>query len=149
VDYDAIGDALAARFRGLSTPSGEDPLTNAAVTNELPDALSTTPALLVWPPVREDFQWGPSNQRWVRQEWHLHFYRASSGTLAQRLVGMQKWRPLLVDRIVGQIQLGLAYVDWAELNSIVLSEGSYAEIAYDDFDLTVIVQIRETVAAAA
>ncbi len=147
MDYTAIGSALAARFTGIGPPTGESALVDS--TASLPPQLGSTPIILVWPPAHETFAWGPSRWKWQTQEWTVGLYVDKQGDLPVRLARMQAWRPYLVARIVGQIQLGLSYVDWAELRSMDLGVADYGGTEYDVLTLGVVVQVRETVAAAA
>lgn len=148
MDEAAIAAALVARFEGLTPPSGEQ--TIAFLSSELPAQVGATPALLVDPNPEDAYEWYPSLSRRGLSTWRLLFLRAQEGDYGPRMNALSAWRPVLRDRIVGRIQLGLAYVHWAELRGMSPArEITYAEVAYDGLELTVVVQTHEQVAAAA
>lgn len=147
MDYGIIGAAIAARFTSTVTPTGEDAL--ALCTNEPPDQLGTTPALLVFPPEEPLLEWGPGSTLYSVQLWPVRFFRVQGPDFAARMTALSSWRTALYARVVGQIQLGLVYVDWAELRSIRVTEVAYAEVNFDCLDMVVAVKVRENVSAAA
>jgi len=146
LDYEAIGAAIAARFATAATPSGEDAL--ALATDDLPDQIGATPALLVFPP-EEDLDWGPGLTRHSVQRWPVRFFRTQGSSWSVRVTGISRWRKALLDTVVGNIGLGLAYVDWAQVSSVKFVEATYAEIVYDALEFIVTVKTREQVAASA
>lgn len=150
VDYEAIGAAIAARFAGTTAPTGEDAI--ALCTNEPPNQLGATPALVVFPPSEADIEWGPGSTLYSTQLWPVRFYRTQGPNYGVRMAALAKWRKALLQRVVGQIQLGLhgsGGVDWAELRSINVVEAEYAATAYDCLDMVVAVRVRQQVTAAA
>jgi hypothetical protein len=146
-DYLAIADALAARYAGVTPPSGEPAL--ALVTFDAPDQLGPTPAILVWPNDEERQQSQESFGRYVsltRYTARVYFERLGSfGTRMRRLA---KWRTVTWDRLSGQASLGIT--PWpevfAELQSITTGEATYADIAYDVLDLIHVIRIEDEVA---
>lgn len=148
MDYTALAAALAARFTGLTPPSGEDSL--ALISADLPGQVGATPALLVDPNPDETFEWGPALTRHGLSNWKVLFLRAQEGDFGPRMTALALWRPVLLDRVVGRIQLGLAYVDWAELRTFgPAREVTYAEITYDGYEIGIQIKTREQVAASA
>lgn len=160
MDYLETGNAIAARFVGITAPSysfeddagdtvtvQDDALTTVSAT--LPNQIATTPALFVMPPEDREFEWGPSLLMHVRQFYTIRLFRDQTQDIARRMAALQAWRTPLALRIAGQIQLGLSYVDWAELRSGRIGEVEYAEVKYDVVDLLVEVKVREPIAAQA
>jgi hypothetical protein len=148
VDDQAIAAAIAARFTGLTPPTGEQDV--ALVTSDWPPQLGPTPAILVDPNPDDTYEWGPALTRHGLTIWKVLFLRAQEGDYGPRMNGLAKWRPVLRDRVVGQIQLGLAYIDWAELRAMgPAREITYAEIPYDGLELSIVIKTREQVAASA
>jgi len=146
LDYEAIGEAIRARFATAATPASEDAL--ALTTVEPPAQIGATPALIVHPP-EEDLEWGPGGVRHSVQRWPVRFYR-TEGDLGPSLTALSKWRKAFLDTVVGQVQLGLStYVDWAEIRSVAVRQFDYAETRYDGLEFMVWVKTREPVTAAA
>ncbi len=146
MDYESVGAAIAARFATAVTPTGENAL--ALTTAEPPDQLGEMPAIVVFPP-DEDMTWGPAMTLHSTQRWSVRFFRTQGSGYAERMAGLSKWRKALYTTVVGRIQLNLAYVDWAELRSIGVTEVEYAATPYDCLDMIVEVKVREQVTAAA
>lgn len=146
MDDAAVATAIAARFANLTPPTGEDPITNP--TDQLPSQVSSSPALLVFP-ADEELEWLPNKVRKGEHFFTVEFMRAQNGDFSTRMAAMTAWRPVLRDRVAGQMQLGLAYVDFAELRAISLVEVTYAAIKYDALELAVYVRTREVVPTAA
>lgn len=147
LDYEAEGAAIAARFATASTPTGEDSL--ALCTAEPPDQLDATPAVIVFLP-EETLDWGPVNVRHSKQIWTVRFFRTQGPTMTVRMAALAKWRRAFLDTVAGQLQLGLSYVDYAQINKVSVSlEAVYAETRYDCLEFLVEVKTREPVTAAA
>ena len=145
-DYEAIGSAIAARYSGATAPSGEPAI--ALSTEEPPNQVGFTPAVLVWAGA-EEFEWPPGSTRVSHCEVVVQFLLSQDGDLAARKVRLDRWRGKLIDRVVGQIQLGLTYVDWCELRTCDAVTVDYGGTSYDALLLTHTVRIREQVTAAA
>lgn len=145
-DYEAIGAAIAARYAAATPPSGQDALKLA--TDDAPEQLGFTPALVVFVG-DETIEWGPVRTRVSGADFVARLYLPQDAPFPTRMARLSKWRAALLDAVVGQIQLGLSYVDWCELRSIAVVEADYAGTQYDALDLTHLVRIREQVNAAA
>jgi len=160
MDYAAVGTAIAARFVGISPPTYtwyENDATSTSATDDalvvvtatLPNQLGPLPALYVMPPVDDLFEWGPSMQMILHQTWTVRMVRSQDQDIARRMAALNAWRPLLITPLIGNIQLGLAYVEWCFLRGSRIAEWTYAEIPHDVVELTIETRIRETVSAAA
>lgn len=161
MDYLAVRSAIAARFVGLTAPtySFEDDDGNAVtatdddlrlVTATLPNQLSVSPALYVLPPTDLAFSWGVGSVMRIQQEYTAMLLREQTQDMPRRMAALDAWRPVLITRIQGQIQLGLSYVDGgAYLRRSRIALWTYGEITYDVVELVIEVNIREVVAGAA
>lgn len=146
VDYEAIGAAIAARYAAQTPPSGESALRLA--TDDAPGQINLTPALVVFAG-DEAINWGPVRTRVSECEFAVRLYFGQDADFPVRMARMSKWRRALLDAIVGQIQLGLAYVDWCELRTVTVIEAEYGGSAFDALEFIHVVRIREQVSAAA
>lgn len=161
MDYLAVGNAIAARFTGLTAPTyswQDDEGTTVTATDDdlrvvtatLPNQLSVSPALYVMPPEDREFSWGMSSRMRIKQFYTVRLVRDQTQDMARRMAALSAWRPLLITRIQGQIQLGLSYVDeGAYLRSSRIGEWPYAETTYDVVELVIEVNISEVVTGAA
>jgi len=146
MDYEAIAAALETRFTGMTTPADERP---ATATDDPPNSIGLTPLIVVDLPPDEDLQWGPSKIRYSQQLWTVWALFAQEGDYAWRKRRLAKWQKSVLNQVVGQIQLGLAYVDMAEIRRIETTQPDWADIAYDGLRITVYVQTHEVVTGAA
>lgn len=144
MDYEDVSAAIALRFTGLTPPTGERSLVG---TDDLPNQIGSTPVALVFPPT-EDYEWGPGRTATSILTFTVRFVRAQEGDYPRRMAALAKWRKVLKTALIGNIQLGLGYVDWCYLRSSAVEEFTYAETTYDAVTLTVEVRVREQVAAA-
>lgn len=147
MDYETLGAAIAARFATAVVPTGEDVL--ALCTAEPPDELGAGPAIVVFPPEEPLMEWGPALTLHSVQLWPVRFFRVPGPDYAARMAALSKWRKALYTTVVGQIQLGLTGVDWAELRSIAVKDVEYGGASFDCLDMVVAVKVREQVAAQA
>ncbi len=161
MDYQAVSNAIAARFDSLTPPTytwaDDDGNTRSdtddalrLVTATMPNQLSVSPALYVLPPEDREYSWGVGSVMRIQQLYMVRLARDQTQDMARRMAALQAWRPVLITRIQGQIQLGLAYVDGgAYLRSSRIGEWTYAETTHDVVELVIEVNIREVVAGAA
>ena len=146
MDYNAISSAIVARFLTVTKPTGEDDLQG---TDEPPNTLALTPLLVVMPNPDEVFEYGPSKIRYTLQQWNCLLMRDQRGDYPARMTAMAAWRTACKDALMGQIQLGLTYVDWAELRTASVTQRDWGEYPYDTLDMIVEVKTREVVTGAA
>lgn len=145
-DYEAIGAAIAARYAAQTPPTGEAALRLA--TDDAPGQINLTPALVVFAG-DEDVEWGPVRTRVSVAEFTARLYFGQDADFPVRMARMSKWRGALIDAVVGQIGLGLAYVDWCELRAVNVIEAEYGGTVFDALEFVHQVRIREQVSAAA
>lgn len=146
MDYEAIAAALETRFTGMTTPTGER---DASATDDAPNSVGLTPLVVVMMPPDEEVEWGPGKHRYSVQDWTVRALFAQEGDFADRMRRLAKWQKAMLDQVVAHIQLGLTYVDLAEIRHIRPDQIDWADIAYDALIVTVRVQTREVVTGAA
>jgi hypothetical protein len=146
VDYEAIGAAIAARYAAQSPPPGETGLRLA--TDDAPGQVTLTPALVVFAG-DEAVTWGPVRTRVSECEFLARLYLAQDADYPVRMARLSRWRRALLDAVIGQIQLGLAYVDWCELRAVNVVEAEYGGTTFDALEFIHTVRIREQTGAAA
>jgi len=137
-DYGAIADAIAARFLGVTPPTGQPAIRLA--TADLPNGITLTPCFLVYEP---------------DDDWHDQTASGRSGTLTYkcRLILPQSdeprtqraamdWRTALYSRLDGQTHLG-GTVASARVTSTATGTLSYGGTDWPSVEVTVVVSIRE------
>ena len=145
MDYEAIAAALKTRFTSVTPPADEEAL---EATDEPPNSIGPSQIVVMLPPP-EDVEWGPGKHRYSVQLWEVWAIFAQEGDFPIRMHRLAKWQKALLDQVVAHIQLGLAYVDMAEIRRIEPAQPDWAEIPYDGLRITVRVQTREVVTGAA
>lgn len=142
----AIADAIAARFTGVTAVVATGTESLATVTARLPDQISEGPALLVFHPTGV-LDIGVSKLRRDELDFPVRFLRDPS-TYPERSAALYAWYDALRDRVEMDMDLGLSYVAWAQPISVevALDIGEYAGIkGYDLIELVVRVRLDEVV----
>jgi len=146
MDYEAIAAALETRFTGVTPPSGERA---PKAVDDPPNSVGWTPLIVVDLPPDEDIEWGPSKLRYSDQLWTVWALFAQEGDFPRRKRRLAKWQKALLNQVAAQIQLGLAYVDKAEIRRIAPEQPDWAEIPYDGLRISILIQTREVFTGAA
>lgn len=151
VDFNAIAQAIAARFSAtnITPPTGEQDIRLS--TEALPQALNVEPAVLVFPPSSISFGYGPSIRKGMA-EYPVRFYIYQVRDNARNATLINKWLSSLYAQLDGQVHLGLSsYVTHAVVRTIAAGPLSYAGAEYHGIELTVEVYFGEglTVTAGA
>jgi hypothetical protein len=136
LDMKAIADALAARYApGVVTPPTGYPNIVAATANP-PNALLQTPYVVVWPQ-SGDLIYNPG-QRKGEHEFMVNFYYArSEGDIPRESAALNSWLGVLLDRLHGQMQLGLSTVVMKAMTmSWSIGALTYAGTVFDGITLT-------------
>jgi len=104
IDFDAIATALAARYAPglMSPPSGLGALRLSTAT--LPQQVSVTPAVLVFPD-SGTLEYG-SSTRQGDALMKLQFLYSMGVDMARDSVALRKWLGVLLDQLRGAAQLG-------------------------------------------
>lgn len=143
MDLAAIADALAARFSAaaITPPSGYDNV--ATSTRRLPNAITTTPTVLVFPPEGEMAYSG--HKRSTNQVFPVRFYVAQTSDKPRATDALYAWYGVLVGQLEGQYDLGLSAsgVTHAVILSSSAGTGEYAEVEYAVIELMVGVHIEQ------
>lgn len=104
VDPGAIAAAIAARFVGITPPTGYDPVTES--THLLPQNITTTPCVHVGIPEME-LRYPPSAVA-GNLTYPVRFYIAPTKDRPAAVAAFYAWAPILLARFVGQVSLGLS-----------------------------------------
>ena len=130
MDVAAIASALAARFAAaaITPPSGyNDP---ATATHELPNAITTTPTALVFPP-EVNYSYS-GHKRSTNLIFPVRFYIAQTSDRPRGMAALYAWLGVLVDQLESQFDLGLS--SSGTTHAVILSStagtGEYAEKEY-------------------
>lgn len=140
----AIAQALAARFAPgtMTVPTGLVDVVSS--TGVLPPAIGATPAVLIFPP-EETFSYSPGT-RTARQQWRAVFYYAQTGDIGAALTDLYQWRDVLVERLVGNVQLGQSGsggVAYAALAGARTGRLTYNEAEYVGIEMAISVALAE------
>ena len=105
VDFDAIAIALAARYAPglMSPPSGQAVLRLS--TADLPQQVTVTPAILVFPPNTGTLEYGASTRQ-GESGFKLQFFYSMGVDMKRDSVALRKWLGVLLDQLRGAAQLG-------------------------------------------
>ena len=144
MDDHAVAAAIAARFAAslLTAPTGEDAIKLAAA--DLPSGLEgITPCVLVFPP-ECTYSWGPSF-RTTDQEYPIRFYLGPVASIGRAAARLAKWRSVLVERLIGHVQLGLTADGVTSANLTGSRSGAleYADVTYAGIELACLVHLVE------
>ena len=146
----ATADAIAARFVGVTATIGTTTESFTSVpTASLPNTIGGGPVLLVYHPVGV-LDIGVSKLRRDMLDFPVRMLRDPANYPA-RSDWLYAWYDALRDRVEMDIDLGLAYVAWAQPVStrVELDGQLYAKVPFDVVEYIVRVRFNETVATVA
>src|SRR3990167_11280629 len=106
MDLAAVAAQIAVRFgpTAITPPTGYDDVVLS--THLLPQAIGTTPAVIVFPP---DITYNyPTRNRTGDATFPVRFFIAQTGSLAAATTAVYAWYSVLVEQLVGNVQLGLS-----------------------------------------
>jgi hypothetical protein len=147
LDFDAIAEALAARYANLTPPTNYRAIIDS--TSNPPNNIPATPYVIVWTR-RGEVTYTPG-RRDGEHDFDVMFLAArSEGDIARRMTTLKKWLGILLDATNGQMALGLAPtvakaipVEWE------FDVYEYGGQDYDGFIITVRVWTRDNVTLVA
>lgn len=132
ISLDAIASAVAAKYEGLTPPTGLTPIRSS--TSDLPDAITVTPCVLVMPADGE-FRSG-NGGREGHHQWLVRFYLEKSANLPRQMNRSRKWLDVLIYVHLTGIQLG-GLVAVCRLDSWSVGDMDYAGQSYAGIELGV------------
>lgn len=147
MDVNAIATAIAARFSAaqVTPPAGYDNI--ALSTATLPDAITSLPAVLVFPP---SGTWGfnAGASRTGDLIFPVRFYVGPRADTARSTQAVNKWHSVLIEQLIGQLALGesLRGVTHSFITATDSGSMTYAEMEYLGIELTVNVHLVEAIA---
>ena len=143
-DIKAIADAIATRFGAalITPPTGYDDI--ATATASLPDALTSLPAVLVFPP-SGTWTWSPGAQRVGDLEFPVRFYYGPRSDLARSAAAINAWYSVLIERLIGNLALGQssAGVTHSFITGSQAGTLTYADMEYVGIEFAVLVHLVE------
>ena len=146
----AIADAIAARFAGITATVGSTTESLASTpTASLPNTLGKGPVVLVFHPSGVlDVDIGKMRNDTL--DFPVRFLR-DPVDYPSRSDWLYAWYDATRDRVEGDIDLGLAYVQWARTVSadVELDGYDYAATKYDLIEYVVRVKVREAISTFA
>lgn len=144
MDVAAIASALAARFNSsnLTAPSGYSAV--ALATHQLPNAITTTPTVLVFPPeISSEYPTG--HKRSSNLIFPVRFYVAMTSDRPRAVAALYAWQSVLLDQLEAKYDLGLSAS--SVTHAVVLSStggtGEYGDQEYAIVELEVGVHVEE------
>jgi hypothetical protein len=146
MDVHAIATALADRFSAanVTPPSGYDDI--ALATAELPNAITSLPAVLVFPPDGTwSFNAGASRVGDLR--FMVRVYLGPMLDTGRNAEMVNKWHSVLIEQIIGRLALGQGTngVTHAFITSSSSGMIDYADIKYVGIELEVTVHLVEAI----
>lgn len=145
MDLSAIAAAIALRFdpSTVTPPSGYDDIKLS--THRLPNAITETPTVLVMA-TSGDFSYA-SMMRTGNLGFRVAFYYAPKEDLPRVMDALYAWFPVLVERLVGQVQLGQSAngVTHAVIGGYNVGWIRHADIEYAGIEFGVVVHLSEGV----
>lgn len=143
MDVAAIASALATRFAAaaITPPTGyTDP---ATATYQLPNAITTTPTCLVFPPEGEYSYSG--HKRSTNLLFPVRWYIAQTSDRPRAIAALYAWQSVLIDQLEARFDLGLSAsgVTHAVIVSTTAGTGEYADQEYAVIEMSVLVHVEE------
>jgi len=142
MDINAIASAVATRFQAelIIPPSGySDP---GVATHLLPDAITSTPTVVVFPPEGE-FSYAVQ-KRSGNLEFPVRFYIADTADLPRATQTMYDWAGTLIDRLQTSYDLNQSpTVTHAVISNITFGKLNYADEEYTGIEMLVRVHTEE------
>ena len=144
MDLAAVATQLAVRFgpTAITPPTGYDDV--ALSTHLLPQAIGTTPTVIVFPP---DITYNyPTANRTGDATFPVRFYIAQTGDLSAATTAVYAWYSVLVDQLVGNVQLGQSStgVTHALVMGSRIGHLTYADTEYLGIEFAVVVHLVES-----
>lgn len=140
MDVYAISNALAARFKAVTAPTGQSAI--RAAYGQVPQGIAALPCVVVFP--RSGTQELNASRLFSTIEFDVLFLVSKSpGDAARIEATRQKWLAPLLAALDGQIQLGLPYVVKAWPTAWEFAEITYGGDPYDGIRLTVRVDTHD------
>ena len=149
MDLAAVAAQIAVRFgpTTITPPTGYDDV--ALSTHLLPQAIVTTPTVIVFPP---DITYNyPTANRTGDATFPVRFYIAQTGSLAAATTAVYAWYSVLVEQLVGNMALGQAAtgVTHALIAGSRIGHMTYADTEYLGIEFAVVVHLVESLAFVA
>ncbi len=149
MDIAAIGSAIATRFSGVTEPTGYIALQNATSTR--PKAIGKLPVMIVeWTGIR-DVTYGFGHRKGVA-DFVATFYYSKAQEAEAIDAGLQAWSNKLIDRLLGQIQLGEGgtpnEVVGAYIRSVTPGEGRIGDPDYATLEIVIEVEFEHDVSSS-
>lgn len=140
MDVAAIASALATRVGAVTAPTGYD--TVQLATHLLPNAIVSTPTVLVFPPAIDSVFSG--HKRSTDLVFPVRFFIAMTSDRPRSLTELYAWQENLFDQLKGLYDLGLnPPVTHAVILSMSAGTGEYGEKEYAVIELDVGVHVEE------
>ena len=141
MDVAAIASALATRMGQVSAPTGYDGVRTA--THLLPNAITVTPTVLVFPPDIDSVFSG--HKRSSDLVFPVRFFVAMTSDRPRALAELYAWQEGLLDQLEGSYDLDLTGtgVTHAVVLSMSSGTGEYAEKEYAVIEIDVGVHVEE------
>ena len=147
VDYSAIAAAMTLRFTApyVAAPAGLDAMRSA---NYLTPAGLHTPCVVAFFQGQTNIQYDPGMMVTSTLTWIVRFYLSEPADYARVLDKLNKWGTVLQYGLDGQVQLGLSYVNSAQITNV----GPFGELPFDTapgahgypgFEMTVDVHVKD------
>ena len=145
-DFDAIADALAARFAPAQVTAPTGYLTIRVATAKTPNHLPPLPCVLVFPDAGT-FRTG-NGTRIGDATFLVRFYYSQIGDLARDVAACRAWLTVLADQLKVSVQLG-GTVTTARVDTWKIGQMSYAGLDYSGIEFGVTIVTTEGWAAFA
>lgn len=133
--FDAIADALAARFASgqVTPPAGYANIRSS--TADAPNAIGPTPCVVV--SFDQTVYVTSNSTRKGAANWFVRFYLDQTGDLERSTTALRKWADALRDQLKGAVQLTTPLVDRAVIESLRLSILTYGGVSYAGIEIAV------------
>lgn len=149
MDVHAIATAIATRFSAaaVTPPTGYPDI--ALSTAGLPDAITSLPAVLVFPPSGQ-WTFTAGAARTGDLTFPVRFYYGPRADTARGAEAINKWHSVLIEQLIGQLALGQSLTGVTHCFVTASESGTltYAEIDYLGIEFTVVVHLVEAIAPA-
>lgn len=144
MDIHAIATAIAGRFAAgnVTAPSGYPNI--ASSTAEPPDAITSLPAVVVYPP-QGSWSYTAGSARTGDLSYPVRIFLGTMHDTPRGATLVNKWHSVLLEQLMGQLALGQASngVTHSFITSSQAGTLRYADIEYYGVELTVNVHLVE------
>lgn len=146
LDLYAVGTALASAFGAVTAPSGTQGGTVVRGSGLEPNAIPTTPYVVVELP-KGEVTWDSSQLR-IEHDFPVYFlWQKAGGDLPRDMTVMLKWIGPLLNATYSQAKLGVSDVQKAYVTAYSFGKYAYEGDEYHAWHLTVKVWTQDTVTA--